>query len=319
MKTLQKIGLWLVAAAMSTVLYSCEDVIDPSKIGDPASTPRLVVDALLQDTTNRQVITLSWSQRYFDNSRPQMITNAEVQVTELLAGGATNVYPFTHDATNPGSYVSTAFRTQERTNYQLRVIHEGDTYTAASYCPRRIQWVQTPGGWGTPARYDSLYFRFFKPGLANDDSLYRPQLVIWDTPGEEDQYRLLSFMNGRLLNRPANINVYRPTGPLDGRPFIPPAIIGLSPLLQPDERQFKQFDTCRVVIQCIDRASYEYWLQVEDQVTNGGLFAEPPFNVPCNVVNTRSGGRQALGWFGTATTLTREAIIDRRKNVEVVE
>jgi hypothetical protein len=57
---------------------------------------------------------------------------------------------------------------------------------------------------------------------------------------------------------------------------------------------------------------------VEAQINNGGLFANPPANVPTNVKNT-TGGNPALGWFGAATTLTQSAVIRRGVNVEVPE
>ena len=60
------------------ITSSCEDVIDVEL--DPAES-QLVVDAWLTDQPTNQVIHLTQSQAYFDNSQVAGVIGAAVQVT----------------------------------------------------------------------------------------------------------------------------------------------------------------------------------------------------------------------------------------------
>lgn len=315
MKALNTLLRMAMAVLLMAAVSSCEDVIDPSLIGTPNSTPRVVVDALLTDTSDVQEVTLTWSQPYFNNSPARPASGASLSVTEVTQAGQRTTYSFTERADKPGVYTYTGFRVQPFATYTLNFTHEGESFTASSFAPRRIEWVRSPLGYGKGERYDTLYF-LFDEGTPGTDSGYRAQLEVWDSPGE-DSYRLRSFQNGQLRNKPRNINPYRPTGAQDGFPFIPPVIIRLNGSGTPEDPLFKQGDTITVEIQCVDRQSDEYWNQVRIQTTNGGLFADPPANVPCNVINTREGGKRGLGWFGVATVLKVKNVIQRGKTVRL--
>lgn len=302
---------------LSMTLVSCTDVIDPNIIGEPSFTKRPVIDALINDKSDNQVVILTWSQAYFDNNLPKPITGATVVVKEKNATTDRDL-TFTEDPNRPGYYVYNGLRAQELTTYSLTINHDGEIYKAQTYCPRRLSWVQNPAFYDKPmdGRYDTLYFQFRKgTPAAPNDSGYQVQLRIADIRGLGDCYRLLSYRNGKLLNQPGNLNVYQDGPALDGINFIPPALIRLNPVT-PNDSAFRAGQNVTIEIQCIDRDSYDYWLQVQDQITNGGLFAEPPANVPCNIKNQREGGLRPLGWFGSATTLTQSAVIQPRVNVE---
>ena len=94
----QKITLkYLLFSVLSVFsLSSCEDVIDLETETGPA---QLVVDGWITNEAGPQVIRLSWSSAYFDNSAPKPVLGAEVIVTDDLG----KKYAFT-DSTNQGQY-----------------------------------------------------------------------------------------------------------------------------------------------------------------------------------------------------------------------
>lgn len=311
-KTPLNISRWAVSLlallTLTLSLTSCQDVIDPSTIGNPNSTPRLVVDALLTDKSDTQIVRLTWSQNYFNNDEPKPVTGAVVTVRERNASVDREV-TLAEIPGAPGYYAVNNMRVQEQTNYLLRIAHDGQVYTAASFAPRRIQWVQTPGFQNRPTegRYDTLFFQFRNPINQAQDSGYAAQLRIADTRGVGDAYRIYSYKNGRLLNRPTNINTYEDDFVLDGRNFPIPIVEQLNPDF-PD-KPLQPNDTLTVDIHCIEPLASQYWLSVRQQTNNGGLFARPPANVPCNITNENQNGPKALGWFSAATTLQISAIV----------
>jgi hypothetical protein len=59
----------------------------------------------------------------------------------------------------------------------------------------------------------------------------------------------------------------------------------------------------------ITRDAFLFYSELQQQIFNGGLFANPPANVRTNVFNKNPGGPRAVGWFGGAGVSSKEVII----------
>ena len=69
--------IFLILVVFSTLVWSCEEVID---IDVKNGEEQLVVDAWLTNITDNQSVTLTLSQPYFDNSTPKPALGATVSV-----------------------------------------------------------------------------------------------------------------------------------------------------------------------------------------------------------------------------------------------
>ena len=90
-------GVLLVVVA-ALLIFSCEDEISP-KLEN--AEPIAVIDAWLTNNPGNQIIKITSTQSYFDNTLPQGISGANVTVTDDLGA----VYLFQEDPTAVGDYV----------------------------------------------------------------------------------------------------------------------------------------------------------------------------------------------------------------------
>ncbi len=72
---------------------------------------------------------------------------------------------------------------------------------------------------------------------------------------------------------------------------------------------FKAGDKVRVENWSITDDTYTFYTELQQQILNGGLFANPPANVRTNVFNRNASGRKAVGWFGGAGVAAREVTV----------
>jgi hypothetical protein len=78
--------------------------------------------------------------------------------------------------------------------------------------------------------------------------------------------------------------------------FIPPIIFNLSP------RRLNLDDKVKIECWSIGLPAYYFLTLAQIQMTNEGLFATPPANVPTNITNKNKESKvKAVGWFGAAS------------------
>jgi len=279
-------------------LSSCDKVINPELESAP---PILVVEAWLNDKSEKQIIQLTMTQPYFDTSTPVGVSGATVLVTDDL----NTVYTFVDDGSNSGTYQWTPplgqnIGTPGRT-YTLSVQTNGETFEAI-----------TPMKRTTPI--DSINFTI-KPEFQFPEDSYIAQFWAQDPAGKGDSYWIRAFKNGVLLNKPMEINVaydagFSAGGDLDGVQFIQPIREGINPLDQDPKDKNKNLppyvdgDSVYVEIQSITLAAFDHLHQVIDQTNRqggfGALFARPLENVSTNIVNKNAKGSKVTGFFNVA-------------------
>lgn len=272
-------SIYLLIAVVA--LNSCTTVIDAKLDTGPTL---LSVEANLTNQPGPQTIRLTRTAAYFDSNTPPAATSATVTVSD----NAGKTYLFS-DPDNDGYYVwqPTGKDTLGRIGrtYQLSITYQGETYRASSKL-NRVPPI------------DSLIFTKKKLNPLSTTEGYRAEFYATDIPGEVDHYRVRFFRNGELQNKPRNIIIsqdgaFRGASTVtDGLVFIVPIRLSINP-----DSLYALNDKVKVELQSITPEAYDFWNQLRSSITNGGLFAPPPANVPTNIINTSPTGRKATGFF----------------------
>jgi hypothetical protein len=274
--------------------------------------PQLVVDAWLSDLDNEQIINLSVSAPYFDDTSERSVNDATVTLTD--DDGI--VYPFNYSSDGDYTASPDSLMIEVGKTYTLRVDWRGSVYQSVS--------LVRP-----TAPIDSITYSYDQSGLFGPpdddapDSIYYSQFWGTDLPGVGDSYWIRSYKNDTILDNIINTAYDASTNAgsrTDNVVFIfPIRVVGIQP--DGDRYDYYQpFDTIRVELWSISQEAFVFWQILETQINNGGLFATPPVNVPTNIEKVSGEGLSALGWFqvSSASSLTRvidpaltsESIID---------
>lgn len=274
------IGHTLVMLSI-VVLSSCETVIDAKLDEGPE---QLSVDAVITDLPGRQTIRLTKTGPYLANSPTPAATGALVTVTDNTG----KIFTFT-DPDNDGNYTwqPTGKDTLGRVGrtYLLNIQYQGEAYRSVSRMNR------------VPA-VDSIIFRKEKVSpLPNAEEGFQAEFYARDPAGAADYCRVRYFRNGILQNRPGDLIVtydgaFNGSGNTDGLQFIRPIRQSINP-----EKFYAENDTVTVELQSISAEAFYFFQELRNQITNGGLFATPPANVPTNILNVNTNGRKATGFF----------------------
>lgn len=186
-------------------IESCESIVDV-KVNE--HNPYLVVDAWLTHEPGDQVIRLTTTQPYYENSYAQGVTNAQVKVTD----GSGNEYDFIHQ--EDGDYLWSSADTFGTVNelYFLEIIWDGNTYTSSTQLPRLVT-------------IDSITYTY-EEASGFGPAYYYAEFFGRDPDGLGDAFWLKAWKNGKYLNRPSEIYTFddvsfsEENG--DGIPFIFP-------------------------------------------------------------------------------------------------
>jgi hypothetical protein len=288
----------MLLVVLSSILFSCEKVINPEL---QSATPVLVVEAWINNKPEKQVIQLTMTQPYFDESVPPGVSGAIVRIVD----DANKVFPFVDDGTNTGTYEWVPVPGQvfgaEGGNYQLTVQTGGETFVASSTM-RRTTTV------------DSITFSV-KADFQFPEGSYVAQFWGQDPQGAGDTYWIKAYKNGVLLGKPSEIILaydagFSAGGDFDGATFIPPIRHAINPVEKDPNNDRKNLppyvkgDSLAVEIYSITNAAFDHMQQVVIQTRrNGGfgaLFARPIDNVSTNISNTDPRGSKVVGFFNVS-------------------
>jgi hypothetical protein len=295
-----KIGFGIIAFA-TLILSSCETTISPEL---EKVDPVLVVDAWINNKPGNQVISLTQTQPYFDNTLPPGVLGATVTVRDNKGV----VFSFIEDAVNKGKYVWKPVGNQVfgtiGNSYKISIQVNGEVYEASSRMGR------------VPA-VDSLTLKKNDSDQPNPD-FYRAQFWGTDPIGSGDAYWIRAVKNGVLLNKPSDINVaydagFSAGGNFDGITFIPPIRGSVNPNdTDADDTALSPYapgDSLYVEIHSITVPAFNYLQEVEIQTNRPGgfgeLFARPINNVSTNIVNLNPKGKKAVGFFNVSAVSGR--------------
>ncbi len=285
---------------VSILMMSCEDTIYPKL---EQASPVFSVDAWLNNKPGQQVIVLTKSQPYFDNTIPPGVSGATVTVTDDKG----KMHSFQEDDKKPGYYLWTpkgneVFGTVG-TKYQLSIQVTGEVFTSSSRM-------------GRVPPIDSIVFQTDKR-TGSTDSVTRGEFWATDPKGVGDAYWIRTYKNGVLLNKPSEINVaydasFSAGGETDGVNFITPIRRGINSR-DTDENgkavsPIVSGDSLNVQIYSLTVAAFDHLNQVKIQTDRPGgfqeLFSTPLANVTTNITNAKSNGSKAVGFFNVSAVST---------------
>jgi hypothetical protein len=266
-------------SVVSLGLVSCED---PISIELDKGTAQLAVDGLVLVDDGPQKIRLTLTDPYFSgSSNAGGVSGATVQVQ--TSDGQT--LRFSEDPANPGNYVyPDSIHADTGTVFLLSIQHQGETYQSASILMRgttidTLNQEERPSEFGNEA---GTYLNF----------------RARDPLGPGDFYWIRYALNGKKDLRPGKILVsadaaFNP-GSADGLEFIYPVRNVVN-----NEKGYLKGDVIDVELLSIDAENWRFLNEMNTQINNTGLFAEPLANVRGNIVNSRDAkGKQAVGCFG---------------------
>lgn len=294
---MKKLFAHLFILSFTFSIWSCEDVID-LEIKDGIT--QLVVDAWLTDKQEQQVIKLSLSQPYFDNSPPRPALGAIVTVFESDSTAHNFV-----DLENNGTYVLEGDNFLELGGlYGLYVAYGGEEFVSLSSM-RRVPKIDSIG-------FENFTFPISPPDGGPQEG-FIGQFYAKDFDGANDTYWIRTTKNDTLINSPSAISIaydasFSPGAGSDGLLFILPIRQSMNDGL------YQHGDKAKVEIWSITNDAYFYLLQVRQESSNGGIFAVPPANIPTNIVNRdASSNVKAVGFFGISSVSSMEVLVDSTK------
>ncbi len=234
---------------ISASLLSCEDVID---INLNDADPRLVIVGTVSNRSYEQQVTVSRTVA-FDVAQPHApVSGAEVTVVD----GSGRVFPYVEQS--PGVYTSN-FRGREGARYNLSVRVDGQVFTATSTMPQLV----TADSIGTAVRT-----------LFGEEQKFI-SLRYADPLGVPNYYRYLWRVNNGALEM-----LHVTQDKFNDGKYV-------SEDLGDFDTELVAGDSVTVLMQCVDRPTYDFWNAV--QSTNPGTAA--PANPPSVY------GDGALGYF----------------------
>lgn len=283
----------LSIAFLSSLFFinACEDPIDVELSDAPAI---ITVDAWLNNRPEPQVIRLTESQPYFENSFVKGINNATVTVRRDDG----EVFEFVSDG--EGNYIWTPFAEDVigvvGNEYSLSIDANGESLSSVATMHRVPE-------------IESIEYEFRDDFI--EDGIYA-EFIARDFVGVGDTYWIKTYKNGEYLNLPEEINIAFDAGfdsgsPVDGLIFIPPVRFLTNPAIEADPSDTIQVspydpgDMIKVEIHSINNAAFDFMETTRDQLINGsnGIFAEPLVNSRGNVTNNTTNGT-VLGVFNVA-------------------
>ncbi|MBS1562830.1 MAG: DUF4249 domain-containing protein [Bacteroidetes bacterium] len=275
---MKKTLIYTLLPAAMLYLSACEKVVN---IDLPAGAPLPYIDAWITDQPGVQTIRFLDAANYLDSSQPKPISGATIVLTDITAS---QTYAFTY---SNGSYTyngGTAGIGVVNHIYKLGILYNGQQFEATDTMKRNTV-------------IDSIPVEY-KKGQTGEKEGYYAKLYATDIAGAPDYYWIRTYKNGAInYNVPDmfSIDGAFTEGLTDGFLFIPPFRDGITSRDHP----YVKGDVVRVVLRSLSHDSHDFWFRASQQLQNGGLFAKVLENVPANMKNTQTGGKDKIyGWFG---------------------
>lgn len=277
---------------------SCEDVV---QVKLDEGSKLYVIDAFITNQRTQQVVKITNNTSYFNSADPSGVSGASVILVDLTDN---KNYNFTY--TSNGNYVYSNWMsdTIAKTGheYRLMIQLDGNLYLATTRQKRpasidSISVVQNDGSFG------------FGPPANPNDTTFMCVLYAKDkADGVPDYYWVKTFRNDTLFSQASDINLNVDgtggeitTASVDSLEFTPPStLLGF--------KSYRRNNRCRVEIHSIMKDTYNFFVQAQAQIGNGGLFATTPENVRTNI-SSPAGTTKAVGWFSVASVATKTVLV----------
>ena len=273
-------------------LMACEDIID---VDLDQGEILLVADAFITSESAIQTIKLTKTAPYFQSQTVPPLEGAQV----VIKGDDGSIYPF--NETSPGNY-SWVPQLGEAidsigTIYTLEIDYKGERFLSNS----KLNPVPP---------IDTITFEFEPAGFGQDEDGYIAEFQARDIAGRDDFYWIKAFRNNARVGNPGSFSTSENGAfggtDADGKLFIVPVRI----FFINDDNLYQLGENVRVEVWSINEEISEYFLAVEAQTNNGGLFAVPAANIYGNILDANGESqKKMLGAFSISAVSTRTEIV----------
>jgi len=257
---------------MTAFFSSCQKVID---VDIKNAETKYVVEAIVTDKPGESKVLLSTTKNVSENNSFPGISGASVTITDN-AGNSTT---FTEGTT--GVYMAAAFTGSAGKTYSLQVGINGETFTAQSTMPQRIN-------------LDTI---FISDELLFGETRKLVNIAYQDPAGKGQCFRYVQYINGKK-SKPIFVNNDDYS---DGK-YVESKLWYLVDEDENEEEEIKSGDTIMLDMLCIDPAVYKYWYSLNQSATGNSQSASP-----ANPVTNISGG--AVGYFSAHTIQTKSIVV----------
>lgn len=274
----------LIAVLAITLFSGCEDVIQVDVVN---KSPKIVVDAFVNNQSDTQTIRLTRSIGYFDSTgKEPAIANAQVAIVDQTTS-IPKLFVFKYAYNGKYQFVPnklTADTFSIGHDYALLVVVDKDTLVSFSKLnPTTVidslHLVDVVGN-GPPINTTGKYVELY----AND------------RVGQGDFYWIKTFRNDTFSNSINQLNISADMGNTsngqDGKLFIYPVRYNqVNDFL----RSYKTGETVRLEIHSINAVVFAWFNLVINENRNGGLFATPPANIFSNIISFNPNKKVSVG------------------------
>lgn len=246
-------------------LASCEDPID---VNLDNGKSQLAVDGLIFVNDGPQKIRLTMTLPYFQNGNKAPGASGAVVEVNTSKGRR---FTFTENPDNPGDYwFPDTLRGDTGEVFSLRIVYQGQTFVSQSTLVRGVQ-------------IDTINPEQREAEFGNEAGTY-VNMRATDPKGVGDYFWIRYALNGQMDLRPGQILVgadaaFNP-GDADGLEFIYPVRNVMN-----GNKGYLPGDRIDVQLISIDAENFRFLTEMNTQIKNTGLFAEPAANVRPNVFN----------------------------------
>lgn len=254
------------------LLSSCQKVID---VDIKNAEPKYVVEAMVTDKPGESKVLLSTTKNISENNSFPGISGASVTITDNT--GTTTTFT----ETTAGNYEAPGFTGATGKTYSLQVNVNGETFTASSTMPQKIN-------------LDTI---FISEEVLFGEARKLVNVGYQDTAGKGQCYRYVQYINDKK-SKPIFVNNDDYS---DGK-YVETRLWYIVDDDENEEEDIESGDTVRLDMQCIDIPVYKYWYSVNQSATGNSQSASP-----ANPVTNISGG--ALGYFSAHTVETKTVVV----------
>jgi hypothetical protein len=275
---------FLIAVLAITLFSGCEDVIQVDVVN---KSPKIVVDAFVNNQSDTQTIRLTRSIGYFDSTgKEPAIANAQVAIVDQTTS-IPKLFVFKYAYNGKYQFVPNKLTGDTFSighDYALLVVVDKDTLVSFSKLnPTTVidslHLVDVVGN-GPPINTTGKYVELY----AND------------RVGQGDFYWIKTFRNDTFSNSINQLNISADMGNTsngqDGKLFIYPVRYNqVNDFL----RSYKTGETVRLEIHSINAVVFAWFNLVINENRNGGLFATPPANIFSNIISFNPNKKVSVG------------------------
>lgn len=241
----------------------------------------LIVDAKFTSFTQAHEVKLSYSSNFYSADSPELVSGANVTVTD-------GINTYTYNEVSPGLYqtVPTASATINQL-HTLKIDVDGTVYEGSNFCDT------------VPALDTVVVEPNFVNGSSTEIQDYSIKISTQELPGFGDRYAWNIYINGVLYNDSLTEQLS-----LSDEYFADATYFYLVELTSLSKDKLQSGDTVMVAQHRISKETYDNYQAILQQTEyTGGIFDAPPANIPSNINNN------AMGWFSCSGEVRNFTIV----------